>query len=622
MRRLLPTIAVLGVGLLLLLWGLARLEGIIVEERHETKARLIQARQTLAQYARRALLGELASALRDAEPDMARAAEDPLIPAQNLLLVDRALQVLPRHFAFKLGDDSPGRELYLALRTGDDEELEAALDLDPDAPWAQRLALQQSARSALRAGDDDGVRRAVRDILDHRARWVLPSTNDIPATLALLDDLLEYATPHEQLLSQLLRDGMGRPPAVRREGLQRQLLSHRDRFTEADFRFLATRVQMLSERAGIPSADFEAEAIAEAKRRIVMPAGPGAPALLDAGRWYVESRQPTRTIGLAVSLSAYLDAVQQEMRDRGLLAESDGIALPSLGPMIALSDLEVVVTAPRLDEATEAADHRFSLKTTFVALTAGLALIIAMLAIVLQRRSARFVELKSDFVAAVSHELRTPLASIRLMAETLERRTQGIARVKDYPTRIVREADELAFLVENILSFNRLDKGRWTPRRTDVDISEVLDEIVENLPSYGFSDVELHTDGIDGLTLSADRELLKLMLRNLIKNACTYNERKPIVLRIAAKRDGRGVTMTVADNGVGIEPELYGRVFDDFERGAGVRARGSGLGLSICRKSVEAHGGRITIATSGPEGTTFEIRFPATMVLADVSQPS
>ncbi|MEM6990976.1 MAG: HAMP domain-containing sensor histidine kinase [Myxococcota bacterium] len=615
MRRLLPTIAILGAGLLLLLWGLATLEGIVVEERAETKSQLTDARQTLAQYAQRALQGELAGALHDVEPALSTAERDPLVAAENLLLVDGGTQLLPRRFAFEPGEQTPGRELYLALRSGDTDDLQASKERDPDAPWAERLALHEQAHTALVMGDDDAIRRAVRGILEHRGRWVLSSVNDIPAILAMLDDLYEYAAPHEPLVADLLRNGVGDSAATRREGLQRLLLSRRDRFTEPDFRFLAGRVIALSERAGLTVGDFEAQATASPATHIATPPARGGAVLLAEGRWYAQPRPATQFVGVAVDLPVHVAAIEAEMRDRGLLARDDTIALPPLGPMTALSDLQFSVTAPRLDRAMAAADRRFSLKTTFVVLAAALAMIIAVLGVVLQHRSARFVELKSDFVATVSHELRTPLASIRLMAETLERRTAGIARVKDYPTRIVREADELAFLVENILSFNRLDKGRWTPRPSDVEVGPVLDEIVESLPVYGFSDVEVSTEGLDGLVLSVDRELFKLMLGNLVKNACTYNERSPVTLSLRVRRDADQLVVALTDNGVGIPPALQRRVFEDFQRGASGGARGSGLGLSICRKSAEAHGGRIAIAQSGPEGTTFEITLPASLAV-------
>lgn len=614
MRRLLPTIALFGAGLLLLWWGLAVLEGIVIEERRETKARLDEARQTLSEYARRAMQGDLADSLHDIEPEVAEAANNPLASAESLLLFDDGTQVLPRRFAFAPGEATPGRELYVALRTGDTDDLATSLEEDPEAPWAQRLALHEDARATLRTGDSDAITEAVRQVLAHRARWVLRSDNDIPATLALLDDLYEYAKPLESLAAKLLRDGLGDTPALRREGLQPHLLARRSQFTEPDFRFLADRVIALSERAGVPYADFEERASAAAADPVALPARPSGPALLDGGRWYVEPRPATRVVGLVVDLPQTLEAVEREMHDLALLSEEDDIELPPLGPFTAVADLQFVVTAPRLDTAAAAADRRFSLKTTFVVLTGALALIIAVLAVVLRHKGARFVELKSDFVATVSHELRTPLASIRLMAETLQRRTAGLPKVRDYPDRIVREIDELAFLVENILSFNRLDKGRWVPRPSDVDVGEVTAEIVESLEHYGFSGVELSTEGLDALELSVDRELFKLMLRNLLKNACTYNERTPIELSVRARVDGSRVQIDVEDNGVGIPEGQWSRVFEDFRRGGRSRARGSGLGLSICRKSVEAHGGRIRVLRSSPEGTTFRIELPASRV--------
>ncbi len=611
MRRLWLTVGVLGVGLLALWWGLARLQSIVVEERDETKAQLSQSRQTLAEYARRALAGELAAALRRVEPRLDAAADDPLVDATGVMLLDGGTQLLPRPLTFLPGAATPARELYVAMRAGDTDDLYDDPERDPDAPWSHRLALHEAARTALRAGDDVAIRGAVREVLDHRARWVLPSTSDIPATLALLDDLYEHADPHQRLVSQLLRDGMGETAALRREGLQRQLLLRRDRFTEADFRFLAARVQALSDRGGIQSDDFAIQAAVDSVVPVTLSAARDGATLLDRGRWYAEPRPATRTAGVMVTLPEQVAAIEAEMHDRGLLSDDDAISLPRLGAATRLADLQFVLTAPRLDAAMADADRRYSLKTTFVALAAALALIIAVLAVILQHRSGRFVELKSDFVATVSHELRTPLASIRLMAETLERRTAGLSRVKDYPTRIVREADELAFLVENILSFSRLDKGRWTPRRSDFAVAEVIDEIVDSLPVYGFGDVNVSAEGLDGLELFADRELVKLLLRNLVKNGCTYNERQPIELSVAARTTDSGLVLSVSDNGVGIDPELRKRAFGDFQRGAAARARGSGLGLSICRKSAEAHGGRIAIAQTGPDGTTFEIELPS-----------
>lgn len=611
MRRLVPTIAVLGVGLLLLLWGLATLEGIVLDERRDAQTAVQGARQTLAEYARRAVQAELAAALHAVEPELDEAASNPLVSAERILLLDDGHQVLPRATGFAAGPGTPAKELYTALRTGDVDDVVGSLGDDPEAPWARRIELQEAAGTALRAGDNDTIATSVRQILRHRARWVLPSADDIPATVALIDDLYQFAAPDDDLMRMLLRDGFDGGGQQRRDGLQPQLLSRRDQFTESDFRFLAERIVANSQRAAVEVADFEARVRAPVAATVPVPANIDEATLVDDGHWYVEPRPPAWVVGIRLDVAQVVHAVQRQMFERALLTEDDTLTLPPLADATRLSELALQVSAPRLDASATTADRRFWLKTTFVGLAGFLALVIAVLAVVLQHKGSRFVELKSDFVATVSHELRTPLASIRLMAETLERRTAGIPRVKDYPTRIVREIDELAFLVDNILSFNRLDKGRWEPRLSQVSIAELVSDVVESLEHYGFGTVALTTEGIDELLVQGDRELIKLLLRNLAKNACTYNERTPIALTVTGERTGGRVRIDFSDNGIGIPPEEQRRVFEDFRRGGRSRARGSGLGLSICRKSVQAHGGRITIASSSDQGTTFRIDLPA-----------
>jgi len=336
--------------------------------------------------------------------------------------------------------------------------------------------------------------------------------------------------------------------------------------------------------------------------------------VIDEGRWYLAPRSSSQLRGIAIDLDAQVESLQDEMRRRGLLQPEDRVTLPASATPTSLSALPFEILAPRLERARAEAEERFWLKTTFVVTSAFLVLVIVVLALLLQRRRHRFVELKSDFVATVSHELRTPLASIRLMAETLERRTRGFEGARDYPQRIVRDIDELAFLVENILSFNRLDKGRWQPRRSEVPLGDLLDRVLEDLPHYGFDDVQLRTEGLEAVVVQGDRELLTLLFRNLVKNACTYNERRPIELSARGHHEGSRFVVDLADNGVGIPAADRGRIFEDFRRGSATRARGSGLGLSISRKTIEAHGGRIRIVESSPEGTRFALEFPTTMV--------
>ncbi|MCA9257116.1 MAG: HAMP domain-containing histidine kinase, partial [Phycisphaerales bacterium] len=211
---------------------------------------------------------------------------------------------------------------------------------------------------------------------------------------------------------------------------------------------------------------------------------------------------------------------------------------------------------------------------------------------------------------AVTHELRTPLASIRLMAETLERRLADQPGARDYPRRIVRAADGLSFLVDNILSFNRLEKERFRPTLEAVDLAELVRPIVAELAEDAPRTLVVDVDGLAGVRVRGDRELLRLLFGNLARNAVHYNDREPIRVRFEAERAGAAWTVRVTDNGWGIPEVDRRRVFDDFTRAPRPEheaVAGTGLGLAICRRVARLHGGTIRVVASSPQGTTFAV---------------
>lgn len=611
MRRLLPLAVALGVGLCALLWGLATLESIVLDERHQARDGIASQEAALAEYARRTLELRLQAELHDRQEAFDAAIADPMAPSDGLLLVESGQQRLPRRPRAAPGDATPAQVLYRQLR-----QRITPPDLETGSPPLRRVELYFELRDAIHRDVREEIEEATWALLRHRTMFVLDSAFDVPLMVALLDDFVEHSRPAPELMATILREGYGRKPNAPLDALQRLLLRRRDRFSAADFRFLADRIAALSRQAGVPVDDFEASVHLSPAATVPRPTWVREPLVLDGGRWYMAPHSPSQLRGVAVDVHGHVDALQDEMRSRGLLEPEDQLRLPPFSGSAALATLPFEVQAPRLARARAEAEGRFWLKTAFVGGCAVLAMGIVVLALLLQRRRHRFVELKSDFVATVSHELRTPLASIRLMAETLERRTKDVPAARDYPRRIVRDIDELAFLVENILSFNRLDKGRWQPRRAEVALRPLLDEVLEELPQYGSCEVELSVEDLDAVVLHGDRELLKLLLRNLVKNACTYNERQPVRLRLRGRTLRSRLVVEVADNGVGIPAGEQGRIFEDFRRVAGTRARGSGLGLSICRKTMEAHGGRIRIVSSSDEGTCFALEFPMAMVRA------
>ena len=115
-----------------------------------------------------------------------------------------------------------------------------------------------------------------------------------------------------------------------------------------------------------------------------------------------------------------------------------------------------------------------------------------------------------------------------------ERRAGGRPEIADYPARIVRDAEGLSLLVENILSFNCIDKGRWVPRLQSVSPSAIWDEIHDELVAVTSAAVELEDAGLEEHELEADPELFRLLVANLARNGALYNDRDPVRLRFEA----------------------------------------------------------------------------------------
>ncbi|MEM1032546.1 MAG: HAMP domain-containing sensor histidine kinase [Myxococcota bacterium] len=618
--RKLPLAVALGLGLLALAWGLVWLQGIFLEERDEALAEVAARRRALEQFALVELEQRLKSRLDEARPTIDGAREDALLPAGTFLLYDRGTLVLPRASRPRPGLDTPVTERYRRLATAAPRP---ARDGDPatsteDDPYDQRTRILDDLRVALDDGDRSATERAVRDLLGHRAAFVLPADRDLPTLLVALDRLSRRARPQRSLMVGLLRDGL-RGQTSRLDGAQRRLLERVDRFSAPDLRFLADRTIALCEANGVIYRDFAArvdEALARGRGTptqdvpVLPTPAPDAPTLLDEMRWYVAPSRDDRVYGLQIRLSPLLEEITGAMRTRVLLGPDDAVELGAGRGPTTVSSLPLAIASPTWAAATEAAEARYRLKALLEGVIAVLVFGVAGLGLVIYRRRNRFLALKAEFVSAVSHELRTPLASIRLMAETLERRTKDVPRARDYPARIIRDVDGLTFLVENILSFNRLEGGRWVPRPQSVRLVELVDKLRQERDSWARRPAELEAD-VAETTLYADPDLLQLVLTNLARNGCQYNDREPARITIAAERPTQGGTLiTVRDNGTGIPDGQTERIFDDFHRAGEQTTRGSGLGLAICRKIVDAHGGDIRVRETSEAGTTFALFFP------------
>mgnify|MGYP001162883217 CR=1 FL=1 len=229
------------------------------------------------------------------------------------------------------------------------------------------------------------------------------------------------------------------------------------------------------------------------------------------------------------------------------------------------------------------------------------------------RRAQMLAARQMEFVAGVTHELRTPLAVICSAAENL---ADGVVdnreQTRRYGGLIRDEGRRLTGMVEQVLEFAGAESGRKTshlvPVSPETIIEDALDACRPVLTGY---EVECRLD--DALPqVAADLPALSRALQNLINNAIKYGgDSRWIGIRAYARGDE--LVIDVSDRGLGIPPAEQSRIFEPFYRGSEVVAaqiHGNGLGLSLVRRIVESHGGRISVASRPNEGATFSIRLP------------
>ena len=228
-------------------------------------------------------------------------------------------------------------------------------------------------------------------------------------------------------------------------------------------------------------------------------------------------------------------------------------------------------------------------------------------------RAARAVdELKSSFVAAVSHELRTPLALIRGYVESVLHLELEPEAQRRFIVRIGQAADRLGELVGEILDTAHLESDRLALRRERIALAEVVGSLTADLAELpGTPPVAIDVPA-DLPSVDADPARITQVLSNLVANAAKYGGGQEARITVRARHSGRTVVVTVEDLGSGIAADERAHVFERFYRGGRVRQTstpGSGLGLYVCQRLVEAHGGRIWL-DDPPVGTSISFSLP------------
>lgn len=245
------------------------------------------------------------------------------------------------------------------------------------------------------------------------------------------------------------------------------------------------------------------------------------------------------------------------------------------------------------------------------------------------RRQLRLSELKSNFVSSVSHELRAPIASVRLMAESLERgKVPEAPKQQEYFRFIVQECRRLSDLIENVLDFSRIEQGRKQYNLEPTDLLALTRQTVKVMETYASEcgvKLVLHLptpqSWAPDFQPSADGKALQQALVNLIDNALKHSPKGETVTvglethspQSKDRHDALPIHLWVEDRGEGIPMKEQERIFERFYRsGSELRRRtqGVGIGLSIVKHIVEAHGGRVAVRSAPGQGSRFTIELP------------
>jgi signal transduction histidine kinase/ActR/RegA family two-component response regulator len=221
---------------------------------------------------------------------------------------------------------------------------------------------------------------------------------------------------------------------------------------------------------------------------------------------------------------------------------------------------------------------------------------------------------KSEFLSRMSHELRTPLNGILGFAQLLEMDASEPAE-QESVSHILKGGRHLLALIDEVLDISRIEAGRLPISLEPVLVGDTVRTALDLVrPQAAARDVALGGDaGDDERHVTADRQRLQQVLLNLLSNAVKYNRQGGAVTVSSATRPGGRIAIAVADTGMGIPEAMLDRLFTPFDRLGAEQSdvQGTGLGLALSRRLVEAMGGQLLVESRPGTGSTFIVELPA-----------
>jgi signal transduction histidine kinase len=230
------------------------------------------------------------------------------------------------------------------------------------------------------------------------------------------------------------------------------------------------------------------------------------------------------------------------------------------------------------------------------------------------RREKHLARLRSDFISNVTHELKTPLTSIRMYAESLlmGRIGSGTSR-NSYLSIVISESERLKRMINNILEFSKMEKARQQVHPVIANLSKILSSSIQEL-NYWMKErhFNLLTEIDTKIMVRVDPDKLQQVYTNLLNNAVKYSEDQTTI-RIRLYKNSNSIITEIEDQGRGIPEDQLNRIFEEFYRVESEdhgNIAGTGLGLTVAREIIEAHGGKIKVESKIGIGSKFSVILP------------
>lgn len=219
--------------------------------------------------------------------------------------------------------------------------------------------------------------------------------------------------------------------------------------------------------------------------------------------------------------------------------------------------------------------------------------------------------LKKQLTNNINHELKTPLASIQVCVETLLDHPEMDERNRlNFLKRCMTNVDRLRHLLRDVSTITRMDDGGAKIERENIDLTAIIGEVISDLEPKAAAKHMTVSDRVTApVRIHANGTLMHSVFFNLVENAINYSEGTEVVVAEGGRTD-RTITITVSDNGVGVDERHLPRIFERFyriDKGRSRRAGGTGLGLAIVKNAVLIHGGTISVANRPTGGLQFTL---------------